>query len=315
MKKRKNQSPPTVEQQTLEVIITRIVEGVLTMSQRKQTKAQKLAVRILSRSLINRYAQDHPEPFGRGDDDLPLAAAQLWLSGDLAIGRGGSEFMYVYTPIRFVEDLLAEAIKITSAPIKSARQRVGEEVKLPRRAAKDIAETFTTAGTVYLLNNLRSKLDEAMEDLFVESRTVVEELYRSLLESSLSELSGLEKDPAQISQSRFTNIIKRIVAEGDGRKRTRLRASLWEIARGRGRPKGAIGRKANVRFSKERFLIALDQRIRELSRTSETSITRKAVATALGLPNAKALDRYRQQFGDNRGWRELVNSTTALGES
>jgi hypothetical protein len=35
----------------------------------------------------------------------------------------------------------------------------------------------------------------------------------------------------------------------------------------------------------------------------------------LGLPNAKALDRYRQQFGDNRGWRELVNSTTALGES
>jgi len=315
MKKRKTQSSPIVAQQALEVIVMRIVESVQAMSQRKQTKAQRLAVQILSRCLVNRYASEHPEPFGRVGDDFALDASQLWLSGDLASGRGGSEFMYVYSPTRFVEDLLAEAIKITSAPIKVSRKGAGEEAKLSSRTTKHLTETFTTSATVYVLNNLRFKLDEAMEDLFFEARTIMEELYRTTLDSSLSELSGMDEDPIQIGRSRFTNIIKRMVSEGDVRKRKRLRTGLWEIARGRGRPKGAIGRKAGVRFSKERFRLAVEQRIRELSRTSEANITRKEVATALGLPNAKALDRYRRQFGDRRGWREMVDATTAGGKS
>jgi len=159
-----------------------------------------------------------------------------------------------------------------------------------------------------VLNNLRFKLDEAIEDLFFEARTIMEELYRTSRDSSLSELSGVDEDPVQIGRSRFTNIIKRMVSEGDVRKRKRLRTGLWEIARGRGRPKGATGRKASVRFSKEGFLIALQQRIRELSRTSEANLTRTEVATALGLPNVKALDRYRRPFGDRRRLREMVDS-------
>ena len=312
MKKQKNESPPVVAEAFLELVITRLVEVAQEMSQRKQTKEQKRAAQILSRCLVNRYDENHPLPFGDdGKNDSAQESPQPWLSGDLAVGRGGPEFIYVYSPIRFVEDLLDEAIKVTSAPIKVSSKGQTKEVELSTRAARGLAETFTTAGTIYLLNNLRVKLDEAVEDLFAESRAVVEEAYWATLDSSLSELTGVEKDPVQISQSRFTGIIKRIVLEGEARRRKRLRAAFWEIARGRGRPKGAGGSKPAKRFSKEKFLMQLNQKIRELSRASEAAVTRKDVAHALGFSNEKAFDRLRRQLGDGRRWRDTVSDATS----
>jgi hypothetical protein len=219
--------------------------------------------------------------------------------------------MYVYLPTRFVENLMAEATKVTSAPIKMSSSGHAREGRLSTKATRSLADTFTTAGSVYFLNNLRDKLDEAIEDLFTESRVVVEELYKATLDSSLSEFAGVEKDPVQITQSRFSSIIKRIVAEADGRKRKRLRAALWEIARGRGRPRGATESRTSKRFSKEQFFMELDQEIRGLSRTSESALTRKQVANALELPNEKALDRFRRQFGDRRRWRDAVTHAIA----
>lgn len=313
MKKQTNQSPPALgEALLLQLFITRFVEVAKAMSQRKQTKRQKRAAQILSRCLVNRYDENHPLPFGdAGKNDSAQETPQPWLSGDLAVGKGGPEFMYVHSPIRFVEDLLGEAIKVTSAPIKVPSKGQTKEGKLSTGAARGLAETFTTAGTVYLLNNLRAKLDEAVEDLFAESRAVVEEAYWATLDSSLSELTGVEKDPVQISQSRFTSILKKIVAEGDVRRRRRLRAAFWEIARGRGRPRGTGGSKVLKRFSKKEFLSQLNQKIRELSRASEAAVTRKQVAHALEFSNEKAFDRLRRQLGDVRRWRNTVSDALA----
>lgn len=312
MKTQKNQLPPVVAEAFLELVVTRLVEVGEAMSQRKQTKVQKRATQILSRCLVNRYDENHPLPFGdAGKKESAPETPQPWLSGDLAVGRGGPEFIYVYSPIRLVEDLLDEAIKVTSAPIKVPSDGQTKEGKLSTRAARDLAETFTTAGTVYLLNNLRNKLDEAVEDLFAESRAVVEEAYWATLDSSLSELTGVEKDPVQISQSRFTSIIKRIVVEGDARRRKRLRAAFWEIARRRGRPKGTGRSKASKRFSKKELLSQLSQKIRELSRASEEAVTRTRVAHALGFSNEKAFDRLRRKLGDMRRWRNTVSDALA----
>jgi hypothetical protein len=160
---------------------------------------------------------------------------------------------------------LNEALKLTSAPIKASSGERGIEGKLPARSARRRAATFTTAGSIYLLNNLRDKLNEAIEDLFVEARTVVEELQRATLESGLSELAGVNKDATQISQARFTRIVKTIIAEGNNRRRKRLRKALWEIARGRGRPKGVRAPRESQRFSKSEFDAQLKQKIRGLS--------------------------------------------------
>jgi hypothetical protein len=307
MKKHNDPSLPVIDNASLEFIINHIVEMVQITSARKQTKTQKQAAQILARCLANRYEANWPSPFSHSDkSDTVVDASQLWLSGDLAIGRGGSEFMYVYSAIGFVEDLLVEALKLTSAPIKASLDGQVIEGKFPARSARRQAATFTTAGTVYLLNNLRDKLNESIEDLFVEARTVVEELQRSTLESGFSELAGVNNDATQMSQARFTQIIKTIIAEGNNRRRKRLRKAFWEIARGRGRPKGTRAPRESQRFSKSEFVAQLTQKIRGLSNTSESEVTRKAVAHALGLPNEKALDRLRQQFGDKRGWRECV---------
>lgn len=310
MKKKPNDpSLPIVGNGSLEFIINHIVEVVQEMSARKQTMTQKQAAQILARCLANRYEANSPSPFGK--TDTVLDASQLWLSGDLAIGRGGPEFMYVYSATGFVEDLLTEALKLTSAPIKASSGERVIEGKLPARRARRRAATFTTAGSIYLLNNLRAKLNEAIEDLFVEAQTVVDELQRATLESGLSELAGVNKDATQISQARFTRIVKTIIAEGNNRRRERLRKALWEIARGRGRPKGVRAPRESQRFSKSEFDAQLKQKIRGLSKTVESEVTRKVVAHALGLSNEKALDRLRRQFGDKRGWRECVAQIVA----
>ncbi|HKO61184.1 MAG TPA: hypothetical protein VJV03_08505 [Pyrinomonadaceae bacterium] len=312
MKKQADSTLPSPVQAPLDFIIGHIIGVIQEASHRKQTKTRKLAAQILSRCLINRFADNHPLPFDvPNDTDHTLEASQLWVSGDLTRARGGPEFMYVYLPIRFVEDLLAEAQKVASAPIKASTDELEINGQLSKEVAASIAETFTTAGTVYLLNNLRDKLGEAIEDLFQESRIVVEELYKGSLESSLSELEDKEVDPIEISQSRFADMIKVMVREGNSRKRKRLRAALWEIARGRGRPKGTAGSGISRRFGKTQFSTQLSEKIRSLSQVSESEITRAEVSLALGLPNAKALDRLRRRFEDHRPWRQYVAEVLA----
>jgi hypothetical protein len=177
MKKHNDCSLPIVGNASLEFIINHIVEVVQITSARKQTRTQKQAAQILARCVANRYEANRPSPFSHSDkSDTVVDASQRWLSGDLAIGRGGPKFMYVYSAIGFVVALLVEALKLTSAPIKASLDGRVIEGKLPTRSARRQAATFTTAATVYLLNNLRDKLNEAIEDLFVEARTVVEEL-------------------------------------------------------------------------------------------------------------------------------------------
>lgn len=303
---KRHDSKPVVGNASLEFIIDHIVEVVDTTSRSKQTIAQKQAAVILARCLANRYRNDHPTPFGDSAGEMAVDAAHLWSSGDLATGRGGSEFVYVYSPTSLVQQLMADALKLTSAPIRASSPGKTIERKISRKGAQGLAQTFATAGTVYVLNNLRDKLNEAIEDLFVEARTAVQELHSATIESCLSELSGTDNDPVKISQSRFTGIIKSIIEEGDIRRRKRLRLALWEIARGRGRPKGARTSNMAPRFSKSEFFAQLRQKINGLSRKSEAGVTRKDVATALGLSNAKALDRLRSQFGDKRAWREVV---------
>jgi hypothetical protein len=312
MKKRTGSPPAVTGQASLDFIVGHIIEVVQATSHRKQARTGKLAAQILSRCLVNRFAQDHPLPFGElSKSDVVLEPSQLWLSGDLANGRAGAEFMYVCSPTQFVEELFAQALKVASAPIKASTNSGAIEGQISPKVAATLAETFTTAGTIYFLNNLRDKLNEAIEDLIAESSTVVEELYKGSLESSLSELEDKEVDPLLISQSRFTAIIKRIVAEGDSRRRKRLRAALWEIARGRGRPKGTRGSGTSIRFGKSQFFMQLNQKIREFSRGGESEVTRTRVAEALGLSNVKKLDRLRRQFGDRLRWREYVAQVTA----
>jgi len=312
MKKRPDSRPLMTGQASLEHIVRHIIEVVQIISDQKQSKTRRIAAGILSRCLINRFAEDHPQPFVQpNDSDSVLEVSRLWVSGDLARARGGPEFMYVYLPIRFVEDLLVDAQKLASAPITASTDKLEINGQLSKEVAASVAETFTTAGTVYFLNNLRDKLEEAIEDLFQESRVVVEEIYKGSLESSLSELEDKEVDPIGINQSRFADIIKVMVSEGNSRKRKRLRAALWEIARGRGRPKGTAGSGVSRRFGKTKFFTLLSDTIRSLSRISESEITREDVARALGLPNAKALDRLRRRYEDHRPWRKYVAEVVA----
>ena len=56
----------------------------------------------------------------------------------------------------------------------------------------------------------------------------------------------------------------------------------------------------------------LNQKIRELSRGSESNVTRGKVAKALKLSNAKALDRLRRQFGDDSRWHERIAKAMAV---
>lgn len=305
--KKHNRPAPLVGNACLDFMIGHIVDMVHATSTRKQTRAQKRAAEIMARCLVNRYEEDHPTPFGddAAKSETAVDAAQLWLSGDLAIGRGGPEFVYIYSPTGLVQDLMTEALKLTTAPIKASLRGKVIEGQISRKGAQGLAETFTTAATVYLLNNLRDKLNESIEDLFIEARTVVEELLRATLESGVNDLAGTDQEE-EIGQSRFTAIIKSIIDEGDSRRRKRLRQALWEIARGRGRPKGKRGSATSQRFGKSAFFAQLKKKINELSRMSEAEVTRKDVANALGLSNVKALDRLRRQFGDRRRWREYV---------
>jgi hypothetical protein len=309
MKKPKQLEPPLVGETAVEIGINRIFDVVHATAKRKQTSLEKRATRILSDCLANRFDPRHPSAFSQADKDSATEVHRSWVFGDLANGRAGAEFIYFYLATSFVADLLKEAKRLTTAPITS---NGGNEAKLSRKAANGLAETFTTAGTIYLLNNLRAKLNESVEDLFTEARVVVEELYRAVLSSSLSELEGKESDAIEIGQSRFTTIIKSVIEEQNRRHRKRLRGALWEIARRPGRPRGESRSKVSRVYSRTQFLHDLNQKIRELSRASESNVTRTEIAKALKLSNPKALDRLRRQFGDDSRWKERVAEALAV---
>lgn len=135
-----------------------------------------------------------------------------WTLGDLASGKTGSEFTYVYLPVRFVERLLELAEKEIA---KTAESSEGEQ---PPEVLTGVAETITAAGTVYFLNNLREVLDEAVENLFFESATVVKELQQALV----------QRRPSQVSD-RFPQIIETIISTANARRKERLARALWEI--------------------------------------------------------------------------------------
>jgi len=94
---------------------------------------------------------------------------KVWYSavaGDLAVGRGGQEFNYLYSPVRLVEELLDAAVQPTSDPIDVSVDGKTVKHKFDSESSHGLARSYTIAATVYLLNNLRDKVGEAIEDLF-----------------------------------------------------------------------------------------------------------------------------------------------------
>ncbi len=75
---------------------------------------------------------------------------------------------------------------------------------------------------------------------------------------------------------------------------------------GRGAPKGARKPQSTLRYSKAQIREVINKKIRELFQSEDTKLTRLAVAKALGLANAKTLDRLRSFGGDTRRWRAAV---------
>ena len=78
----------------------------------------------------------------------------------------------------------------------------------------------------------------------------------------------------------------------------------------RGAPKGKKKSRAATRFSKQNFSKLLTEKICVLSRNSDIEPTRRAVAGALGLANAKGLDRLRHEFKIAPDWRQFVAEVT-----
>jgi len=77
-----------------------------------------------------------------------------------------------------------------------------------------------------------------------------------------------------------------------------------ELGVKRGAPKGK--KQPRLRFTKKTVEVDLPQKIRQLSRHSDRDPTRSQAAHVLGLPNAKALDRLRERFGDTRSWQQVL---------
>lgn len=189
----------------------------------KSTPTQTLSAQILHACLLNRYAEDHPSPFG--DSVGPVGSIGLWVAGDLAIGRGGQEFNYLYSPVRLVEELLNASVQLTSEPIDVSVDGKTVKHQLDSESSHGLAKTYTIAATVYLLNNLRDKVAEAIDDLFFESLAVVKGLHSSNLDS----IRKIDDTTLEIARERFREIIEGIIDESDKRKRKRLKKALWEI--------------------------------------------------------------------------------------
>jgi len=191
----------------------------------ESTPTKTLAAQILRACLLNRYDENHPSPFA--DSSGPEKTTMgLWVAGDLAVGRGGREFNYLYSPVRLVEEFLTEAIQLTSKPIIVRLDGNTVKHKLETESIQSLAKTYTIAATVYLLNNLRDKLSEAVEDLFFESLAVVKGLHKM----NLDRIRQNDGDAnVRVARARFREIVESIIDESNKRKRKRLRGALWEI--------------------------------------------------------------------------------------
>jgi hypothetical protein len=77
-----------------------------------------------------------------------------------------------------------------------------------------------------------------------------------------------------------------------------------ELGVKRGARKGV--KQPRLRFNRETVEVDLPRKIRELRRHADKDPTRLEAARALGLPNAKALDRLKERFGDTRKWRQVL---------
>ncbi|MGA9994660.1 MAG: hypothetical protein WBP93_04550 [Pyrinomonadaceae bacterium] len=197
-----------------------------------EEKAQ-FAAGILYRCLLSRYAGG-PSPFDDENRAEPPTdneedwTRSLTLAGDLAIGLGGEFFNYYYLPIEFVEKIIDESLKIAVEPVTveiSGKKHTADFEKVENDNAHSRAETYAIAATVYLLNNHREKLNEAIEELFVEAVEMVRGIHSSTIRS-------IVKDPdAKVTSDKNlqTEVVDRIIKKTTPTRKERLRKSLWEI--------------------------------------------------------------------------------------
>ena len=185
----------------------RIREETERFESRDSTSNELAAAEVLSRCHRYRSSCDPAEAFGFVPKLLGYRHKRPgapWVAGDLASGKTGSEFIYAYLPVRFVEELIERA----------------QRTQVP----SSIAETLTTGATVYFLNNLRPVLDEALVNLAFEASVVADVVGKAVMNV------GAEKDNG-LNQTRegFSKIIDEIISEGNTRRRERVRRAMWEI--------------------------------------------------------------------------------------
>ena len=151
-------------------VADRIREETESFQSRASTQRELTAAEILHRC----YRFGSPEVFAFVPT-LPGARDKLfgapWRAGDLAAGETGSEFIFAYLPVSFVEKLLERI------------ERAGFQAL--------IAETLTTGATVYFLNNLRRVIDEALIGLSFEASMVADILTKAVTDIGIDHDRGL----------------------------------------------------------------------------------------------------------------------------
>jgi hypothetical protein len=176
---------------------------------------RNLALEVLYKCGQHRYGKG-ASPFDPAYKvDFAIDPQRLNLLGDLAHGFGGPEFTYRYLPVHFVEQIIEVSLKTARKPIAIN----GQTIQLTHDQAQGMAKTFATAATVFLLNNLRDKLDEAVRELFIEASAVVEAIHKTL--------------PKREHKRLLSDTIDKIIRETNAARKSRLKAALWEADRGR----------------------------------------------------------------------------------
>lgn len=234
------------------------------------TDKQLRAAHILRRCMAYISQPHHPSPFtiDASSNGKHESGDGLWMLGDLEGGTGGKEFTYAYLPTKFVEGLID----------------IAEPIPTPLR------EIYVTAATVYFLNAFDAALDEAVTNLLFEAGSVVVEMLNSDVEEHTR-----GEDALRCAQERFQAIIGKLLVEGNGRRRQRLKSALWEIDPGKkaGRPAGAL--------TSEHVIYAdLLQRLMNEYRSREDDdlpTDADTVAKSLGLSNRKQLREDLNRLG------------------
>jgi len=189
---------------------------------------ERLALEILYRCVQYRDG-NAPSPLeGTVDAGVTLDANHLYLLGDLAIGLGGTEFTYRYLPIRFVERLIdeAEALALDEKDVEVTTQDGRSVVIETDPEDLSLADVLVTTATLYLLNNLRAKLNEAIEELFVEALEVAGSINQAAAQDFVHMLSF---DTHREIKTLRTRIINRILERTEPERRRRLEEALWDI--------------------------------------------------------------------------------------